>query len=140
MVQTFAAQVKAFADLSKEKMDFVVKQSAEDVFSIAQLPKQNGGRLPKDLGNLQNSFVCALNGSTSLSGADAYVATIAGYDLGDSIFGGWTAAYALRMEYGFVGADRLGRVYSQAGNFYALGAYQQWQRIVAMNAEKARAL
>jgi hypothetical protein len=140
MAKTFTAQMQDFADLTKQKMELVFKQSAQDVGEIAQAPKAGGGNMPVDTGFLRNSMVAGLNGSTSLSGADAYVLAIAGAELGDSVFMGWTAAYALRMEYGFVGTDAAGRTYNQPGNFFAANAAQQWQAIVAKNAAKARAL
>lgn len=140
MAKTFTAEVERFADLTRRKMELVFKQSAQDVFEIAQTPKANGGNLPVDTGFLRNTFVSGLNGTTSATGPDAYVMTIAGAELGDSVIGGWTAAYALRMEYGFTGTDASGRSYNQQGNFYALGAARQWQAIVARNAAKARSL
>jgi hypothetical protein len=140
MTVTFTAQMEKFADLTKRKMELVFKQSAQDVFEAAQKPKAQGGNLPVDTGYLRNTFVAGANGATNLSGADAYVLAIAGADLGDSVFGGWTAAYALRMEYGFVGTDSRGRTYNQAGNFFALSAAQQWSAIIARNVAKAQAL
>lgn len=131
MTKTFTAQVKAFEELTKEKLELVVKQSAQDVFSIAQTPVAQGGNMPVDTGFLRNSFVSGLNGSTSLTGPDAYVAAIAGMELGDSVFGGWTASYALHVEYG---TSRM------AGRHFALSAFQQWQAIVNGNAAKAAAL
>jgi hypothetical protein len=38
------------------------------------------------------------------------------------------------MEHGFTGADALGREYNQVGNFFMLGAAQEWQAIVDRNA------
>lgn len=140
MTLNFAAKVKGFSDLSKAKMEAVVKESAQEVFAIASQSKPQGGRLPVDTGFLRNSFVAGLNGSTGLTGPDAYVAAIAGMELGDSVFGGWTAAYARRMEYGFVGTDSLGRAYNQTGNFFVLNAVQQWQAIVAANVQRAKAI
>lgn len=128
---TFTAQIKAFADRANEKLEAVVKQSAQEVFSIAQTPKAQGGRMPVDTGFLRNSLVAQLNGSTVGGGADAYVLAVAGADLGDVIFAGWTAKYARFMEYG---TSRT------TGNFYMLGAAQQWQAIVARNAELVRNL
>jgi hypothetical protein len=51
-------------------------------------------------------------------------------NLGDTIYIGWTAAYAMRMEYGFQGPDSLGRVYNQPGNGFARSAAQNWPKIV----------
>lgn len=140
--KSFAASIKDWRDLTVEKLELVIKQSAQDVMEKAQLDKGNGGNMPVDLGNLRNtSFVSGLNGSISAKGSgDAYVGVIAGMELGDVFFGGWTAEYAMRMEYGFVGTDSLGRRYNQAGNYFANNAAAQWQSIVAMNAQKARSL
>lgn len=131
MVGTFEAQVAEFRRLTLEKMALVVKQSAQDVFSTAQTPKAMGGNLPVDTGFLRNSFVSALNGGGAVGGSDAYVATIAGMDLGDAVLGGWTANYARHVEYG---------TSKMAGSFFALRAAQEWQNIVARNVEKTRAL
>ncbi len=134
MAGTFAAQIRAFADRSKEKIEAVVKQSAQEVFSIAQTPKAQGGRMPVDTGTLRGSLTMTLNGSTVAGGSDAYVLAVAGMELGDTIFGGWggpAAGYARLMEYG---TSRT------PGNFYMLSAAQQWQAIVSRNAELVRNL
>ena len=130
-MSTFTAQIKGFTDRAKEKIEAVVKQSAQEVFSIAQTPVAQGGRMPVDTGFLRNSLVAELNGATVAGGADAYVLAVAGMDLGDVIFGGWTAEYARFQEYG---TSRM------AGNYFMLGAAQQWQAIVARNAEIVRNL
>lgn len=126
----FTAQIAAFAEDAKRKMELVIKQSAQDVGEIAQTPVAKGGNMPVDTGFLRNSLVAGLNGTTSLSGPDSYVLAIAGAEIGDSIFFGWTASYSRFVEYGTQG---------RAGRFFMLNAAQQWQQIVARNAEKARA-
>ena len=128
---TFTAQIKAFTDRAKEKMDAVVKQSAQEVYSIAQTPKARGGRMPVDTGFLRNSLVAELNGGTVAGGADAYTLAVAGMELGDTVFAGWTAEYARHMEYG---------TSKTPGNFYMLSAAQQWQAIVKRNADLVRNL
>lgn len=128
---TFTAQIKAFADRTQEKIEAVVKQSAQEVFSIAQTPKAQGGRMPVDTGFLRNSLIASLNGSTVGGGADAYVLAVAGAELGDTIFAGWTANYARFMEYG---------TSKTPANFFMLSAAQQWQAIVARNAALVRNL
>lgn len=128
---TFTAQIKAFADRAKEKMEAVVKQSAQEVFSIAQTPKAQGGRMPVDTGFLRNSLIASLNGSTVGGGADAYVLAVAGAELGDTIFAGWTANYARFMEYG---------TSKTTANFFMLSAAQQWGAIVERNAALVRNL
>lgn len=128
---TFTAQIKAFADRTQEKIEAVVKQSAQEVFSIAQTPKAQGGRMPVDTGFLRNSLIASLNGSTVGGGADAYVLAVAGAELGDTIFAGWTANYARFMEYG---------TSKTPANFFMLSAAQQWGAIVERNAALVRNL
>ena len=130
-MSTFTAQIKAFADKTKEKLEAVVKQSSQEVLSIAQTPVAQGGNMPVDTGFLRNSLIAELNGSTVAGGADAYVLAVAGMELGDVIFAGWTANYARHVEYG---TSRM------AGRFFMLNAAQQWQQIVSRNAEIMRNL
>lgn len=125
MTTAFQASVAAYIAQYKDRLERVFKASAQDVIAEAQTPVARGGRMPVDTGFLRNSMVAGLNGSTALSGADSYVLAIAGADLGDSIFAGWTANYARHVEYGAQG---------RAGRFYMRGAAQQWQQIVDRNA------
>lgn len=46
------------------------------------------------------------------------------------------AAYARRIEHGFVGTDSLGRTYNQAGRHMVLAAIKRWPRIVDRAAAK----
>lgn len=130
-MSSFTAQIKAFTERSKEKIEAVVKQSAQEVFSIAQTPIAQGGRMPKDTGFLQGSLVSEINGAVVGEGTDSYTLAIAGMEIGDVVFAGWTAKYARHQEYGAQG---------RAGNFFMLNAAQQWQAIVARNAELVRNL
>lgn len=132
MVETFAAAVTSWVLATENRLEMVFKESAQEVFAIAQKPVYEGGNMPVDTGNLRNrSFEAWLNSSTPLSGSpDAYVAVIAGADLGDVIAGGWSAEYAPAVEFG-----REGR----PGRFFARGAAQQWVDIVARNSRRAQA-
>ena len=139
MADTFTADVTKWVAETEDRTEAVFKQSAQDVIGDAQRPKAKGGRMPVVTGNLRNSHVSGLNGSTALTGADSYVLTIAKAKLGDAITGGWTAAYAARIEYGFNGTDSLGRTYNQAPQFFLRGAAQKWKQFVDKNAAKAMA-
>ena len=133
-MSTFTAQIKAFTDKSKEKVEAVVKQSAQEVFSIAQTPKAAGGRMPVDIGTLRNSLMSDLNGTRVGQGPESYVLAIAGMEMGDVMFAGWggpASAYARIQEYG---------TSKMPGNFYMLSAAQQWQAIVQRKAEIVRNL
>jgi len=139
MVTKFAAQLDKWANQTSRDLELIFKESAQELFAAAQTPVAQGGNMPVDTGFLRNSFVAGLNGSTSLTGPDAYVAAIAGAKLGDVVFGGWTAKYAARIEFGFSGQDSLGRTYNQDGRGFARKAAMEWQQIVQRNAAKVRA-
>lgn len=131
-----AANIRQWTEKAKRNAERIVKQSIQDVSEIAQTPKAQGGRMPVDTGFLRNSFQAGLNGTTALTGPDVYGAVVAGMEMGDTFYGGWTAEYALRMEKGFIGEDALGRTYNQPGNFFMDGALMQWQQINDRNAAK----
>lgn len=133
---TFSAQVSAWVRETEDRLLAVFQASAQELFSLAQATRYEGGLLPIDTGFLRNSFVAGLNGSTSLSGPDSYVLAVMSAEIGDSVIGGWSAKYARRMEYGFVGQDRLGRNYNQRGFGYMRNAAMQWQDIVNRNAAR----
>ncbi len=126
MVKTFTAQLEDFADKTADTLEAVAKQSIQDVFEEAQTPVAQGGRMPVDTGFLRNSLQAGLNGTTSLTGPDAYVLAVAGMELGDVVFGGWTAEYAVHVEFGAQG--RPARAFMRS-------AAQQWQDIVNRNAK-----
>ena len=131
----FDDQVKKHADTYKRRMRAIFQQSAQELFEEAQTTIPNGGRLPIDLGFLRASFSASLNGapqgpsrnpgkaSFTYDGAQVST-TINGAKLGDTIWAGWSAEYAIYMEarYGFF-----------------RGAAQNWPLIVARNTADAQA-
>lgn len=127
MALSFEAQVAGHVARYRERLEAVYKQSAQDVIADAQVPVAKGGRMPVDTGFLRNSLQTSLNGSTSLTGADSYVLTIAGAELGDVIEAGWTANYARAVEYGARG---------RPPRFFMRGAAQRWETIVQANAAR----
>lgn len=132
MTTSFTAQVERWATNTEQKLEAVFKESAQEVFSIAQTPVAQGGNMPVDTSTLRNSLMSGLNGSTSLVGPDSYVLAIAGAKLGDTIFGGWggpAAGYARPVEYGSRG---------RPGRRFMGQAAAQWQAIVARNAGRVR--
>ena len=125
----FTASVAGWSQKALANVENVFKQSAQDVFEIAQTPVAKGGNMPVDTGFLRNSLTSSLNGAAMGAGADSYVLAVASAELGDAIFGGWTAEYARHVEYGARG---------RAGRFFMRGAAQQWAAIVAANAAKVK--
>lgn len=137
---TFTAQIEDFIRLVEGRAEAVLKNSAQRVFSIAQNAVADGGNMPVVTGFLLGSLVSFLNDdeSSKKEGAESYLLALADFKLGDKMFGGWTAEYALRIEHGFVGADKLGRVYNQSGRHYMEKAASMWPKIVAEESERFR--
>lgn len=130
----FAAQIAELAEKTLEQQRAVMSASIQDVIEAAQLPVAQGGRMPVDTGFLRNSLVSELNGSKVAEGPESYTLVAAQIEPGDTARFGWPAEYAMRIEYGFVGEDSLGRTFNQQGKFFVEGAAAQWQEIVAKNA------
>lgn len=138
MAKSFTLQMQAFRDKTREQMRAVLSASVQDVLEEAQKPVAQGGRMPVDTGFLRNSLVCELNGSQIGTGPESYTLAAAGMEPGDVARFGWTAAYALRMELGFVGEDSAGRTFNQQGKFFVEGAAAQWPQIVARNVQRLK--
>lgn len=138
MAQTFSADLSNILEGYERDLLNVARQSVQEVVKIAQTPKAKGGRLPVVTSFLRNSLASGVNGAFGPPGPEGYVLTIAGMKLGDTSRFAWTAAYALRIELGFSGADSLGRIYEQEGNHFVGGAAAQWEDIVTKNALRAR--
>lgn len=126
---SFQAQVQAFADKAKARSLAIFRESAQRVAEEAGRPEAQGGRMPVDTGFLMNSVVGSTSGMPTAASEPVPIALLQ-TAIGGSVWIGWTAAYARRMEYGFVGADSLGREYMQPGKAFLRGAVQNWQNIV----------
>jgi len=108
MAQSFAAQVRNWSEKAKRNAGLVVADAAQGVFrdmserqpSIKETGAFEIGKVPVDTGLLANSMIASLNGSLVGQGSDAYVAGLAGFDLGDSIMHAFTQDYAPHIEYG----------------------------------------
>lgn len=126
---SFHAQVRAFADKAKARSLAIFRESAQRVAEEAGRPEAQGGRMPVDTGFLRNSVVGSTTGMPTSASEPVPIALLQ-TAAGGSVWIGWTAAYARRMEYGFVGEDSLGREYMQPGKAFLRGAVQNWQQIV----------
>lgn len=139
MAGKFHQQVLAFTEKCKRRQQAIFRTSAAEVMQIASVPKAQGGRMPVDTGFLVNSRAASTSGVPG-SGGPPPELVFATLEVGQTVWAGWTAAYALRMEYGFHGPDSLGRVYSQPGNAFLRGALQQWPQIVDKATREAQAI
>ena len=139
---SFAKQVDAWTRKSHNRMHTVFQESTQNLINEAQQSIWKGGLMPINVGFLTNSGTAALNSipSGESKAPEGYNQTvwdpspvaivIASADIGDRIVFGWTAEYARRMEYGFQGADSLGREYNQAGYAFMRTAANRWTAIV----------
>lgn len=135
----FSSQVNAWALATEARTAAVFKDAAQTVANEVRTPLGAGGNMPIDTGNLRRSLTASRDVMPSIKvGADTFAdgssdisLTIAGANLGDTIYIGFQAAYARRVNYGFTGVDSLGRKYNQAGRHFVELTAQRWPQIVA---------
>lgn len=127
MPKGFSAQIKGWSEKAIRNAENVIKDAGQDLFEEAQRPVSQGGSMPVDTGFLRNSLVSQLNGSAMGTGATSYVFALAGFKLGDTMFGGWTAEYAEHVNYG---------TSKMQGRFYVDLAAQKWQLFINKAAAK----
>lgn len=130
----FSAQVDAWVNKTKERQTAVYRRSVELLAEEMTTTKPQGGRVPFLTGNLARSLLASTSEMPKMaegpySGSNVGLVT-ATLKLDQPIWLGYQAKYARRMNYGFVGADSLGRVYNQSGNYFVEGAIANWQQIV----------
>jgi len=126
----FGSQVRAFTEKAKAMQGVIFRESATKLMEEANTPEGQGGRMPVDTGFLRNSVAASVEGMPT-DGAQPPALVFATLELGQTVWAGWTAAYAMRMEHGFYGDDSLGRKYAQPGKGFARAAAQRWDFIVA---------
>ncbi len=137
MAKRMLPSVQMFVGKAKRRQLAIFRTSAARVMEIASVPKGRGGRMPVDTGFLVNSSAASTSGIPG-SGGPPPALVFATLEVGQTVWAGWTAKYARRMEYGFFGPDKLGRVYNQPGNHFLTTAVQQWPQIVKDAARDAR--
>lgn len=139
---SFAAAAAGWADKVPEAVEAVRNESAKDVVRDMQTLRSEGGRMRYDTGFLWASLMAStsamprINPSARPTEGGSYAfdfgqveAVIAGASLDDTLYFGYTAAYAGHREYGANGQP--------ADGFVRLAA-MNWQLIVNRNAEKVR--
>lgn len=142
--QSFAAQVSEWASAELDRAEAVFQTAAQEVANEVRKPVIEGGRMPVDLGNLRRSLMASTS-AMPLVKPDQTTFTdsgielvISGAELGSVVYLGFQAAYAARMNYGFVGQDSLGRTYNQTGYGFVDAVAQRWTQIVAAAEAKVR--
>lgn len=137
----FAAQVSEQVEAIKGGLEAVFKASVQELAEEMIKPIAAGGHMPVDTGYLRSSLMASTAAMPQISGSkpaaggrfganDQVSVVIASARPTDTIYLGFTAAYALRQNYGFTGADKLGRMYAQSGHLFVESAAQKWEQIV----------
>lgn len=142
MSRSFAAQVGAWASKSEERLTAVRNRSIVLLGEEMTNTKPNNGRVPFDTGNLARSLLASKDempktaeGPFSGSNVGAVAATL---EVDQPVWLGYQAIYARRQNYGFVGADVLGRVFNQPGSYFVEGAIEKWPELVQQAAKEVQ--
>jgi hypothetical protein len=144
MAQKFAAQVDAWCKESEDRLMMVFKRAVELLAEELARTRGNGGALPHRTGNLMRSLAARINALPpggapgAVYGGSDVGAVVAQALLGDSVSLGFQANYARRMNYGFVGQDRLGRNFNQSGAGFVERAAAMWPALVERAAAEFR--
>jgi len=144
-MNTFAASVKKWTEKAKRNAQLVIKEAAQNLaLDLHQDVGSSPGLTPFLTGNLRRSLMASTASMPSVK-PDAEFAgdnlsqinmTIDGWPKDGTLWLGFQAAYARRLEYGFTGTDSLGRSYNQAGRFYVAARANKWQQYVDAAAAK----
>jgi hypothetical protein len=136
----FADMIGKWAAETEARTQAVYRRSVELLAEEMSKSKREGGRVPYKDGNLARSLLASTQampktatGPFSGSNVGVVIATL---KLNQPIWLGYQAIYARRQNYGFVGADVLGRVFNQAGSHFLEGAIDAWPQIVAQAAKE----
>jgi hypothetical protein len=125
------------------------KERSEEAFKIGVLDFFIHLRdtTPIDTGFLRSSLTAGINGNVPSGPNAAYgsvyndqrvLSVIDQLKLGDKITLVYQATYARRLEYGFSGADSLGRFYNQPGRFWITAAGAKYASIMRAAATRLR--
>jgi len=129
--------VKAFAEKAKLRQQAIFKASAQRLMEETNTPEGQGGKMPVDTGFLRNSAGASTERPHE-SGGQPPALVFLGLQVGQTVWAGWTARYAMRMEHGFYGEDSKGRKYARAGKGFARAAAQNWVFIVETVANEVK--
>jgi hypothetical protein len=148
--KTFSAQIDDWVRSTKERVEAVFHMAAQDVaeeiqgiilaeklidtgFYRASL-EASGTQMP-----VMRAEAKPATGVTYSYDAGPINLIIQNIPLGGTVYLGFSAIYARRLEYGFVGEDSLGRAYNQSGYRVVGRAAQNWGWIVAEAVSRAKA-
>lgn len=135
----FSAGVRDWTKKTKARQVAIFRIAVQKVVDDMLLTIPKSGNMPIDTGNLRRSLKSSTSSMPEVIGDSDFQfgndlggieLTIANASAGDTLYLGFQAAYARRMEHGFQGIDSLGRTYNQAGFAFVGQAALNWKRYV----------
>ena len=134
MAKSFSKAVDDWTSQTEERLDAVYARSVELLGEEMAKSRNEGGRVPFLTGNLTRSLLASKSGMPNVSdgpfGGSNVGLVAATLKAKETVWLGYQANYAKRMEFGFIGADALGRVYNQQGAHFVSHAVANWPSIV----------
>jgi hypothetical protein len=130
----FSETLSKWVRETTERVEAVYARSFELLGEELAKTKPEGGNVPFMTGNLARSLLASKSGMPDTSDGP-----YSGQDFGlvsatlkadETVYIGYQAVYARRRNYGYVGADSLGRVYNEAGDHFVETAAAEWKSIV----------
>lgn len=138
----FSAAVGAWASATEKRLSAVHKKAVEKLAMEMTRTRAEGGNVPVDTGNLYRSLLASTTsmpktaeGPFAGSNVPSVIATLR---MNDTVWLGFQAKYARRVNFGFVGADALGRVYNQQGAHFVERAIAMWPQIIRKAVEEVK--
>lgn len=142
----FSRSVNQWAQATEERSTDAYRNGLLDFYDELR------AATPVDTGNLRDAWVASDSGnamtvtgpgdspgqSNNRSGISQSIAAIMSAKIGDKISFMNHATYFLRIERGFVGPDSLGRVYNQAGRWFAAGVGARYRAIMRRAATRLK--
>lgn len=142
MTDKFTQSIDAWVAQTKERLDAVQGRAVELLGEELAKTRPDGGRVPFLTGNLARSLLASKSGMPNTKDGP-----FAGNNIGliaatlkanETVYIGYQAIYAARRNYGYVGADKLGRVYNEQGAYFVEGAIAEWPNIVKKAVEEIK--
>lgn len=134
MATDFSRQVRDIGKRQLAQLTAIRRRAVVLIGDELTKTKPKGGRVPFLTGTLSRSLVASTRGMPKIAttpppggNVGLVAATLA---VNKDVWLGYTVAYARRRNYGFVGPDKLGRVYNETGDYFVEGAIAEWPKIV----------
>jgi len=126
-----------WSEKAKRNTTMVMRSSVQKLATDVMSDVGSGaGQTPIDTGNLRNSLMASTAAMPSVKDGEfgdnsgQITLAIAGAEIGDTIWLGFQAAYAARLNYGFTGTDSARRSFNQSGRFFVEAKATKWQSYV----------